>query len=73
MNLMLMFRLQIIDMPEYNTDQKGGTMRLGKRTTLFKRSDSIVREYIYMCVSFIDFHYDIQQHRDGGFCRLDRT
>ncbi|XP_065156958.1 CTP synthase isoform X2 [Atheta coriaria] len=27
----------IIDMPEHNTGQMGGTMRLGKRTTVFKK------------------------------------
>lgn len=27
----------IIDMPEHNKCDKGGTMRLGKRTTLFKK------------------------------------
>jgi CTP synthase len=26
----------IIDMPEHNTGDMGGTMRLGKRTTVFK-------------------------------------
>lgn len=28
----------IIDMPEHNTGEMGGTMRLGKRTTVFKES-----------------------------------
>lgn len=28
----------VIDMPEHNTGDMGGTMRLGKRTTLFKDS-----------------------------------
>lgn len=26
----------VIDMPEHNTGEMGGTMRLGKRTTVFK-------------------------------------
>ncbi|XP_017777925.1 PREDICTED: CTP synthase-like isoform X1 [Nicrophorus vespilloides] len=30
----------IIDMPEHNTGQMGGTMRLGKRSTVFKQSAS---------------------------------
>lgn len=29
----------VIDMPEHNTGQMGGTMRLGKRTTVFKTSN----------------------------------
>ncbi|KAL3273042.1 hypothetical protein HHI36_014498 [Cryptolaemus montrouzieri] len=34
----------IIDMPEHNTGQMGGTMRLGKRTTVFKKEyDSKIR------------------------------
>ncbi|XP_030756732.1 CTP synthase [Sitophilus oryzae] len=28
----------VIDMPEHNTGEMGGTMRLGKRTTVFKKS-----------------------------------
>lgn len=28
----------VIDMPEHNTGEMGGTMRLGKRTTMFKDS-----------------------------------
>ncbi|CAH1113403.1 unnamed protein product [Psylliodes chrysocephalus] len=30
----------VIDMPEHNPGQMGGTMRLGKRTTIFKASDN---------------------------------
>lgn len=33
----------IIDMPEHTTGQMGGTMRLGRRTTIFK-GDSIIRK-----------------------------
>ena len=32
-----------IDMPEHNQGQLGGTMRLGKRQTIFKTQDSIMR------------------------------
>lgn len=35
---------QVIDMPEHNPGQMGGTMRLGKRRTLFKSSSSILRK-----------------------------
>lgn len=28
----------VIDMPEHNTGEMGGTMRLGKRTTVFKET-----------------------------------
>ena len=34
----------VIDMPEHNTGQMGGTMRLGKRQTIFKTQDSIMRQ-----------------------------
>uniref|UniRef100_A0A6B2E6L6 CTP synthase n=1 Tax=Phlebotomus kandelakii TaxID=1109342 RepID=A0A6B2E6L6_9DIPT len=34
----------VIDMPEYHPGDMGGTMRLGKRTTIFKEGDSIIRK-----------------------------
>ena len=34
----------VIDMPEHNTGDLGGTMRLGKRQTIFKTEDSILRQ-----------------------------
>lgn len=33
----------VIDMPEHNPGQLGGTMRLGKRQTIFKTQDSVVK------------------------------
>lgn len=40
----------VIDMPEHNTGEMGGTMRLGKRTTIFKETaqNSILCAYIYL-------------------------
>jgi len=34
----------VIEMPEHNTGQLGGTMRLGKRKTLFKSDKSVIRK-----------------------------
>uniref|UniRef100_A0A8C1JJP6 CTP synthase n=1 Tax=Cyprinus carpio TaxID=7962 RepID=A0A8C1JJP6_CYPCA len=34
----------VIDMPEHNPGQMGGTMRLGKRRTIFKTKNSILRK-----------------------------
>ena len=34
----------VIDMPEHNQGQMGGTMRLGKRRTVFKTEDSVMRK-----------------------------
>lgn len=34
----------VIEMPEHNVGQKGGTMRLGKRETIFTPADSILRK-----------------------------
>uniref|UniRef100_A0A4W4FWS6 CTP synthase n=1 Tax=Electrophorus electricus TaxID=8005 RepID=A0A4W4FWS6_ELEEL len=34
----------VIDMPEHNPGQMGGTMRLGKRRTIFKTKSSILRK-----------------------------
>ena len=36
----------VIEMPEHNQGNMGGTMRLGKRRTLFKTDDSILRKFI---------------------------
>ncbi|XP_068611295.1 CTP synthase 1-like [Brachionichthys hirsutus] len=42
----------VIDMPEHNPGQMGGTMRLGKRRTIFK-SDSVLRK-LYGNVDYVD-------------------
>lgn len=34
----------VIDMPEHHTGQMGGTMRLGKRTTIFTEEPSIIKQ-----------------------------
>lgn len=34
----------VIDMPEHHTGQMGGTMRLGRRTTIFKGNTSVLRK-----------------------------
>jgi CTP synthase len=34
----------VIEMPEHNSGDMGGTMRLGKRTTVFKTTDSLLSE-----------------------------
>ncbi|GJQ82025.1 hypothetical protein Trydic_g6901 [Trypoxylus dichotomus] len=45
----------IIDMPEHNPGQLGGTMRLGKRTTVFKESASLSKiKRLYGKVSSIE-------------------
>jgi len=40
-------------MPEHNPGQMGGTMRLGKRKTIFKTEDSILRQLYGSIVSEI--------------------
>ncbi|KAH0624714.1 hypothetical protein JD844_032444 [Phrynosoma platyrhinos] len=37
-------KLEVIDMPEHNPGDMGGTMRLGKRKTIFKTEDSVLRK-----------------------------
>lgn len=39
---------QVIEMPEHNPGQMGGTMRLGKRRTLFKTKDSVLSKWWWM-------------------------
>ncbi|KAK3098119.1 hypothetical protein FSP39_016291 [Pinctada imbricata] len=43
----------VIDMPEHNTGQMGGTMRLGKRKTIFQTEDCITRK-LYSNRSFVE-------------------
>ena len=46
----------VIDMPEHNTGELGGTMRLGKRQTIFKTKDSILRQLYGNQVSNISYY-----------------
>ncbi|XP_044064664.1 CTP synthase 1-like isoform X2 [Siniperca chuatsi] len=43
----------VIDMPEHNQGQMGGTMRLGKRRTIFKSNTSVLRK-LYGDVEYVD-------------------
>uniref|UniRef100_A0A8C9TIR5 CTP synthase n=1 Tax=Scleropages formosus TaxID=113540 RepID=A0A8C9TIR5_SCLFO len=43
----------VIDMPEHNPGQMGGTMRLGKRRTIFKTTNSILRK-LYGDAEYVD-------------------
>uniref|UniRef100_A0A9J8A7V9 CTP synthase n=1 Tax=Cyprinus carpio carpio TaxID=630221 RepID=A0A9J8A7V9_CYPCA len=44
---------QVIEMPEHNPGQMGGTMRLGKRRTLFKSTSSVLRK-LYGDAEYVD-------------------
>jgi len=44
----------VIEMPEHNQGNMGGTMRLGKRRTLFKTDDSILRKLYNPVGNYID-------------------
>lgn len=39
--------MQVIEMPEHNPGQMGGTMRLGKRRTIFKSTSSILSRLLW--------------------------
>uniref|UniRef100_A0A8C4F5T3 CTP synthase n=1 Tax=Dicentrarchus labrax TaxID=13489 RepID=A0A8C4F5T3_DICLA len=43
----------VIDMPEHNPGQMGGTMRLGKRRTIFKTNNSVLRK-LYGDAEYVD-------------------
>uniref|UniRef100_A0A9J7XXN3 CTP synthase n=2 Tax=Cyprinus carpio TaxID=7962 RepID=A0A9J7XXN3_CYPCA len=43
----------VIEMPEHNPGQMGGTMRLGKRRTLFKSTSSVLRK-LYGDAEYVD-------------------
>uniref|UniRef100_A0A7N6B1J3 CTP synthase n=1 Tax=Anabas testudineus TaxID=64144 RepID=A0A7N6B1J3_ANATE len=47
------FARNVIDMPEHNPGQMGGTMRLGKRRTIFKSSSSVLRK-LYGNVEYVE-------------------
>ncbi|XP_062891603.1 CTP synthase 1-like isoform X1 [Mobula hypostoma] len=47
----------VIDMPEHNPGDMGGTMRLGKRTTMFKDKNSVLRKL------YKDFDSIEERHR----------
>lgn len=54
----------VIEMPEHHPGQLGGTMRLGKRKTIFRKGhDSVLRKYtiitwnLSLAVSFKKAHY----------------
>ncbi|XP_019948970.1 CTP synthase 1-like [Paralichthys olivaceus] len=47
----------VIDMPEHNPGQMGGTMRLGKRRTIFKSNTSVLKKL------YGDFEYVEERHR----------
>ena len=44
---------QVIDMPEHHPGDMGGTMRLGKRRTVFKDKDCLTSKCSYTSLSFI--------------------
>ncbi|XP_059172160.1 CTP synthase 1-like [Physella acuta] len=43
----------VIEMPEHNSGDKGGTMRLGKRRTIFKTENSLIRK-LYHNSQYVD-------------------
>ncbi|KAA8586067.1 hypothetical protein FQN60_007636 [Etheostoma spectabile] len=54
----------VIDMPEHNPGQMGGTMRLGKRRTIFKTNNSVLRK-LYGDAEYVDERH---RHRfEKGF------
>uniref|UniRef100_A0A672LNC8 CTP synthase n=1 Tax=Sinocyclocheilus grahami TaxID=75366 RepID=A0A672LNC8_SINGR len=65
----------VIEMPEHNPGQMGGTMRLGKRRTLFKSTSSFLRK-LYGDAEYVDERHrhrfevnpELKQHfEDRGF------
>uniref|UniRef100_A0A3B3QBJ3 CTP synthase n=1 Tax=Paramormyrops kingsleyae TaxID=1676925 RepID=A0A3B3QBJ3_9TELE len=65
----------VIDMPEHNPGQMGGTMRLGKRRTIFKSGNSVLSK-LYGDADHVDERHrhrfevnpDLKQHfEDKGF------
>ena len=53
----LSFVSQIVEMPEHNPGDLGGTMRLGKRKTNFVSKDSILRKLDFFAVVWVFFFF----------------
>ncbi|XP_073212017.1 CTP synthase 2 isoform X4 [Lepidochelys kempii] len=60
----------VIDMPEHNPGDMGGTMRLGKRRTIFKTEDSVLRK-LYGDEDFVEerhrHRYEVNPELTGCF------
>nr|XP_042696125.1 CTP synthase 2 isoform X5 [Chrysemys picta bellii] len=60
----------VIDMPEHNPGDMGGTMRLGKRKTVFKTEDSVLRK-LYGDEDFVEerhrHRYEVNPELTGCF------
>ena len=55
----------VIDMPEHTSGDLGGTMRLGKRQTIFKAQDSIMRQLYGNQVSKCNFLLKLKMKRQN--------
>uniref|UniRef100_A0A8C0GYL1 CTP synthase n=1 Tax=Chelonoidis abingdonii TaxID=106734 RepID=A0A8C0GYL1_CHEAB len=64
------FSMLVIDMPEHNPGDMGGTMRLGKRRTIFKTEDSVLRK-LYGDEDFVEerhrHRYEVNPELTGCF------
>nr|XP_048717729.1 CTP synthase 2 isoform X4 [Caretta caretta]XP_048717736.1 CTP synthase 2 isoform X4 [Caretta caretta]XP_048717743.1 CTP synthase 2 isoform X4 [Caretta caretta] len=62
--------IMVIDMPEHNPGDMGGTMRLGKRRTIFKTEDSVLRK-LYGDEDFVEerhrHRYEVNPELTGCF------
>lgn len=62
----LNYLLQVIDMPEHNPGQMGGTMRLGKRRTIFQTKNSVMSMAFPGPLSFPSFLFLVGFARTFG-------
>lgn len=62
----------VIDMPEHNQGQMGGTMRLGKRQTIFNTKDSVLCRYSVLC-TYSKALRERSHKLPGLFCVPDAT
>lgn len=52
----------VIDMPEHNTGKMGGTMRLGRRATIFRSEgkSTLSKLYIFYNDFFAPIHHSVE-------------
>lgn len=58
------FPLQVIDMPEHSPGDMGGTMRLGKRKTVFKTQNSVLSK-LHLCSYDLPFGQELMAKQKG--------
>ena len=73
-DMIFFFFFKVVEMPEHNPGDLGGTMRLGKRRTIFKSKNSILSKSYLRGTSMFSFNMikliDIKDDKFNVLCRF---